>query len=185
MKEFWKSINISRSYAQKNFGVFFMSHSVHSFLGNLKSDKIQYRSVIIWKVLIKNKDFILETQWLFSVMHTTDCQSYACLENTITKQQQESLSIESDFLEDELQLSIIETSAVRILLVCPFSSDVNGKLHNSSYKLRLCVDAQIHAYGEVSVTVSSVNHNWNSLFSQVFFPVTSLDFTACRFLMHL
>ena len=28
MKEFWKSINISRSYAQKNFGVFFMPHSV-------------------------------------------------------------------------------------------------------------------------------------------------------------
>jgi len=28
VKEFWKSINISQSYAQKNFGVFFMPHSV-------------------------------------------------------------------------------------------------------------------------------------------------------------
>jgi len=39
VKEFWKSINISRSYAQKNFGVFFMPHSVdrhHALIFHLR-----------------------------------------------------------------------------------------------------------------------------------------------------
>jgi len=52
VKEFWKSINISRSYAQKNFGVFFMPHSVHGSEVNV-SVKISQSlySILIMKFL--------------------------------------------------------------------------------------------------------------------------------------